>query len=209
MLIALLFFVMMCCTAVADTPAAPTPYSKVVGAYRFVMLAKDGDSVVRSSSGKTYPASGLYRDDGSVDPLWTVDWYAFEGQVFFADDARYMSRLGPWPLAGNYGELAVAFYDHGKLLKRYVVSDLVRRPEELPHSESHYSWHRNVSSDVAAARLSVETEEGETLAFDMRTGERTGAPAASTGRPVMPWMIAAGLAVGALALLLFRLKRMR
>lgn len=31
---------------------------------------------------KKYPTSGLYRNDGSTNPLWTVDWFSFDVRPF-------------------------------------------------------------------------------------------------------------------------------
>src|SRR4051794_40464122 len=75
--------------AFADSPAPPTSYKKLTPdqKYVFVMLspfAPDREagrliepyaSDVRTIR-ETYPNSGLYPNDGSTTPLWTVDWYA-------------------------------------------------------------------------------------------------------------------------------------
>ena len=52
---------------------------------RFERVYDDG---LVSESGDPYPASGLYRSDGSVKPVWTVSWYAADVRV-----ARYGARV--------------------------------------------------------------------------------------------------------------------
>ena len=39
-----------------------------------------------------YTQSGLYRNDGSRDPLWTFDWYAYNVDV--AADGVHLVRHG-------------------------------------------------------------------------------------------------------------------
>ena len=74
----------------ADSPGRPSSYVKpsADGRYLFVMIAPFSPESEASYWGgeratkirairKKYRASGLYRNDGSPEPLWTVDWYAF------------------------------------------------------------------------------------------------------------------------------------
>ncbi|QIF02561.1 hypothetical protein [Roseimicrobium sp. ORNL1] len=78
--------------------------------------------------------------DGEFVELWrTEGWYA--SQVFLSDDGRYLVRMGVWPRTNEeYTDVAVAFYDRGKLLKSYEVCDLIKRPHRIEHSVSHYWW---------------------------------------------------------------------
>ena len=39
-----------------------------------------------------YPCSGLYRNDGSDKPIWTVNWYAL--RVFVHPDGKHLVRMG-------------------------------------------------------------------------------------------------------------------
>ena len=91
-------------------------------------------------------------DEGKLVEKWKVSgWYSFE--VFLSEDGRYLIRMGPW----NRGrkpkadDLAVAFYQDGKLLKKYSTADLVRRPEAILASTSHYEW-------LARARSAIRGE---------------------------------------------------
>lgn len=177
--------------AAADDPVAPGDWRRPAGEYLFVMLAPHSSGMV-SSSGETYRQSGLYRP-GSAEPLWTVDFYAFEGMVHLLDDGKHLARLGPWPPTHDYGELAVAFYREGRLLRRYSVKDLVERPHQLPHSVSQYHWleYGATRFDPAAQHLTVVTRHGVTHRFDMTTGKKlVSAP--------QPWASPYWMALGAL-----------
>ena len=40
-----------------------------------------------------YSKSGMYRNDGTREPLWTVDWWAV---VTVPGDGVHVIRQGPW-----------------------------------------------------------------------------------------------------------------
>lgn len=165
--------------ALADSPAPIRDFSVELpnGEFLFVMLANntrdaynqlgyvEEDETLRN----TYPQSGMYRNDGSTTPLWTVDWNAFG--VTLASDGSHLIRWGPWPYQGNYFEIAVEFYRDGKLLKSYKVDDLVFNPMALPHSVSHYRWLEDAGEDLENNTIWVTTYEGRHLVFDMTTGK--------------------------------------
>lgn len=95
------------------------------------------------------PAFGIASEitlDGDLKELWRTDgWYAFQG--FLSNDGRYFVRMGPWASdQENHTDLAVAFYDRGKLLKQYQVKDLIRRESMLEYSVSHYRWRPSQQS---------------------------------------------------------------
>lgn len=78
--------------------AVPSPD----GRYLFVMLEprefkleeKDEEKSVPHTETlrEKYLSSGLYHNDGSKTPLWTVDWYA--NKVFVLSDGRRLIRFG-------------------------------------------------------------------------------------------------------------------
>lgn len=118
--------------------------------------------------GNVYPVSGLYRNDGSLTPLWTVDWYAFE--VRLSRDGRHLVRFGPRPSHARM--LAVAFYEEGRLLKAYTIEELVSNLEALPRSVSHFRWRAGADVDDRRQILRLRTLSGDTHLFDLTTGER-------------------------------------
>lgn len=55
---------------------------------------------------KTYPKSGLYKNDGSTLPVWTVEWFAQEVEPL--SDGIHIVRCGPW--ASSPFTQAVTFF---------------------------------------------------------------------------------------------------
>src|SRR5688572_28942850 len=80
--------------AFADTPAPISSYMRVSrnGAYVFVMLGKAGYRSSEVSEWEGYTQSGIYRNDSSKEPLWTVAWYAYNVDV--ASDGVHLVRHG-------------------------------------------------------------------------------------------------------------------
>ncbi len=101
-----------------------------------------------------------------------------------ANDAEHLARVGSWPRAGESPEslLALAFYRHGELLKKYSVLDLVPDPAKFERSVSHYRWLRRIDWNGSgySNELRVETVDDSVVVFDIRTGERVPKP------PVVP-----------------------
>jgi|GEM_PF-936996 len=188
-------FVALLCFAIpasvlADTPAPAHDYTQVTrdGHYIFVMLAREGYSsrgvLIDDELRKKYAQSGLYKNDGSTSPLWTVDWYASDVEV--SSDGQHVVRYGPWPLKGDYTELALAFHKNGKELSSYSVGQLVMDPSRLPHTVSHYWWLSYPMFDEEAGRFSVETKNGEKHELDVATGRIISStiPTAGPAQPV-------------------------
>jgi hypothetical protein len=111
----------------------------------------------------SYPFSGLYQVDDPREPLWTIDWYAHS--VELTEDGRFLVRRGPWG-----GPLGVAFYDRGKLMSTYDVSDLVSDMKKLVYTVSHYFWVDEWKFLPHAGRLHLRTLAGDQHVFDVTTG---------------------------------------
>lgn len=126
-------------------------------------------TTLRNSAGDAYPASGLYPANGSVTPTWSVDWHA--PMVYLSGNGRYLVRMGPW--AQKHNDLAVAFYDRGKLLRAYAIDDLIRHPEGLPRSISHFRWQKQISLDDENGSFRIATLGNEIHEFDITTGRVT------------------------------------
>jgi hypothetical protein len=136
----------------ADTPVAPFAFvaPSWSGMYYFEMIppqwnaAKDG--LLDNGHGVAYQ---LLRD-GSRKELWrTAGWYS--GRVFLAEGGVFLVRLEP-VIDGHHvsqGDLALAFYKNGVLMKQYSTADLVRNPEKVVSTVSHYYW---LASDVQRVR---------------------------------------------------------
>lgn len=79
------------------------------------------------------------KDNLVIDTLWKVNWYA--RSVFLLDDGNHLVRFGSWARdKRGLTDLAVAFYNKGKLTKEYKVRDLVKDFKSVRRSVSHYQW---------------------------------------------------------------------
>ena len=177
--------------ALADSPARPFSYKRVVpgGKYVFVMIApKTPEEDARPFNEETaagireirrlYTRSGLYRADDATEPLWTVDWYADEVEA--ASDAVHLVRHGPWPMFTRDGSArsgpdgdqeALSFFASGRLLRTYQIRELVDAPGRLPRSVSHFTWREDGRLDDSRSEYTLTTLDGNQFVFDIRTGE--------------------------------------
>jgi hypothetical protein len=200
--------------ASADMEGRTGPFAVETADKRFifVMVKSCSREEIHFSGFGKYPESGMYINDGSTTPLWTVDWC---GNVLLPSDGDYLVRRGPWSRASAGGdEEAITFFIQGRELKRYRVSDLIAFTYLLPHSASHYQWQRLIGQtqgasiidrkmepggahytvntgvvfDENAKTMTVETLQGDTYIFDYTTGE-----VLSAHRPVK--VAAVGLAI--------------
>jgi hypothetical protein len=177
--------------ALADTIGSPYSYKKVVpsGKYVFVMISP---LTIENDAGgwneemaagireirRVYKRSGMYRNDGSTEPLWTVDWYA---GVVVASDGVHLIRHGPWPalpeswykgpLGPALDQEAVSFLANGQLVRTYRIGELVKDPDRLPRSVSHFDWQDKGQLDDAKSEFTLTTLDGNNFVFDIRTGE--------------------------------------
>src|SRR5947209_5546518 len=93
----------------ADSPAPPRSYAKTSqnGQYLFVMrLPNWSESDEGRKIRETYPSSGLYRNDGSREAIWEVDWYTFDVEV--CNDGIHLVRKGG--SAQNFSDEAFSFF---------------------------------------------------------------------------------------------------
>jgi hypothetical protein len=198
--------------ALADSPAPPRSYKEVApgGKYVFVMIApRTLEDDVRGWNEETtagtreirrvYARSGMYRNEGSAEPLWTVDWYAHWVEV--ASDGVHLVRHGPW--ASSTDQEAISFFANGELLRTYRIRELVDNPLMLERSVSHFFWEQDGRLDDARLEYALSTKDGNRLVFDLCTGQIV-----SESRPVRAalWGAAAlGIAgLGLLAWLVWR-----
>lgn len=161
----------------ADSEVAPYSYKQITqdGKYVFVMLTSDKNEI-KTNDGKTYMYSGLYENNNSTDPLWTVDWYSYK--VYISQDGEHAAKLGPWPRLGDdrkldLNQLAVAFYDKGNLLEEYYIKDLVIDTGRLPVSVSHFQFSKEMNFDYSTNELTFLTYDGSEYVFDISTGQIT------------------------------------
>lgn len=158
----------------ADLTGPPRDFSveSPNGEFILVMLANSATQEVIKDVflRKNHPQSGLYRNDRSHELLWAVDWGPADASV--SSDGHHVVR---WGFGGRHGDYffktALEFYRDGKLLKRYMLDDLVANPFELPHSVSKYRWAEDYGHDDATNTIWVQTYEGRRYVFDLTTGK--------------------------------------
>lgn len=111
-----------------------------------------------------WPRSGMYRNDGSTLPLWSVDWFAYSVDVPSDGDhvVRYTSGGYGWT-----GAPALAFYRRGELLRSYKIADLVTFPALIDHG----SWLAETHLSDDAHTVAVRTETEERYVFNFQTGD--------------------------------------
>lgn len=130
--------------SLADIEAQPRSWviTSRSGEFLFKMVPSvghwDGDKQIieREAFGTAYQIDA----EGELIEQWRSEgWYTFE--AFLSDNGRYLARMGPWASDWeNQTDLAIAFYDKGKLVKRYEVRELIKDPETLSETSSHYFW---------------------------------------------------------------------
>jgi hypothetical protein len=163
----------------AEEPLPPFSYTATSPdrRYVFVMIAPislDEDLAIWGSADaervrtirERYSASGLYLNDGSTRPLWTVGWYAH--QVTPYSDGVHAIRHGPW--ADSVDAEAVTFLANGKILATYTVRDLVIYPSWLPHASQGVRWRGESTIDDDGRVLVLETSQYDHYVFDATSG---------------------------------------
>ncbi|HEX8637621.1 MAG TPA: hypothetical protein VF692_06140 [Pyrinomonadaceae bacterium] len=151
---------------------APYTYaaSSANNKYLFVMIAPPGEernATERSQKLRAeYPKSGMYLNDGSVKPLWTVEWYSFG--VFVASDGIHLVRQGS--MASSLDDEAFTFFAADKEIRSYKVRDVARKG--VLQMASHLIWQADIKIDDDEKTLSVTTLGEEKYSFDYRSGQR-------------------------------------
>lgn len=155
------------------------------GKYLLVMIYPKDDTGNRNNQlNDIYPQSGLYRNDGSRELIWSLPG-PFGGQVFLSDDANSLgSIVFPAEPKGD----GVRFYHKGKLVRAYKIEELTR-PDTVQNACPSCLWHGKVEFDQAAQVVAIAANDGRTWRFDLRTGDRA-APETSSGRfePGAGWL---------------------
>jgi hypothetical protein len=158
----------------------------------FVMLNREAPASLPDKDAQ-YSVSGMYLNDGSTTPIWTVDW---AGGVYLPNGGEYIVRRGRWArYSGTYNEEEFTLYRRNQPLRSYTVQDLVDFPWLLSHSASHYTvleeaceaTHKDgsvvivggseypnngsVRFDDANRKMEIRTQLGDRLRFDLISGE--------------------------------------
>jgi hypothetical protein len=165
--------------ALADQERTPRPrvFAATEGHVAFAMLPPERDAKTGLFKPGGRGIAYALQKDGSLKELYrTEGWYAFE--VFLSPDGKYLVRLGEWHRrAPAKDHLGVAFYRDGKLIKQYMVLDLLKDPTKARATVSHYFWRPDEGGDGPKPELadwdssfSLQTVDGWEYVFDLKTG---------------------------------------
>lgn len=144
--------------------------------YLFVMIAPTYSFGGRLSEGVRYPSSGLYPNNGTIRPIWKVDWFA--ANVDVSSDGRHLVRWSTWSdKPEERSHLAVAFYRDGKEIRRYSAAEVLKALGVPSMSENQFILSRKKSFDDLGGKVSISLPRGKDsgqlkrIVFDMRTGK--------------------------------------
>lgn len=146
----------------SDSEALPSDFSQVTknSDFIFVMLSPFEKRTLE------YNQSGLYKNNGTQLPEWTVDWYSFG--VIPHSNGKHLVRFGPW--ASSVLQEALSFYKNGKLIKQYNISDLIKDKSKLEHTVSHFSWREDVEYLEDEGVIYLKTKDNIEYIFSIYSG---------------------------------------
>lgn len=147
----------------------PKATTSSVGTAVFIMVPKlEGGYFKPDKSGGTmYLVDG----DGSLTKLWNVSgWYSHA--VFLTNDGDYLVRIGPWNSGAHPSkeDLALSFYKGGRLLRSYSTAELIRAPNAVRVTTSHYEWRSEEPPYIGMGEFWLTTIEGRFFVFDLESG---------------------------------------
>jgi hypothetical protein len=119
-----------------------------------------------------YSKSGMYRNDGSKQPLWTVDWWA---GVTVPGDGIHVIRHGPWSqrhasTKQDLEQTAFSIYANGKLTRSFQIGELVDNPKLMRISVSHFQWLRKSKILDDKHQYEIDTYDGNHIIFNLESG---------------------------------------
>ncbi len=155
---------------IARADMAPLRSHKKVlgnGKYLLVMLySKANGPNAANELNDLYPQSGLYPNDNTRKPIWTLQ-SPFEGQVFLSRDGEYLANI-VFPSECN-GD-GVHFYHKGKQIRSYKITELAHK-SAIQEACPSCIWHGLASFNEDAETIALEVHDGRTWTFDLRTGD--------------------------------------
>lgn len=180
-------------------PEPPDDYALPVGdgKFLFVMLADQpartpGNPLVRCRFSKR----GMYRNDGSTTPLWTLPEFRSRWSQVLCDDGVHMASIdGGIANEKSPKRPAVTFYANGAVIRTRDLTELVPDPSKLP--EGGYpigtQWVKEYDISPVSGLVTILTIPGDLVIYDA-TGTQVfrrdkGAPRAPiAGRAQADWI---------------------
>ena len=171
--------VLIASEATANTPLPARSYRVVTGGGEFVFVMiglwpphEDPDTAAIRAG---YKLSGMYRNDGSAEPLWVFgngNGYVYRDDLMVFPDGVHLVTRHRWP--SDPSHTVVAFHVSGQVVREYSVQELVDDPGALyvvRPGLPHYEWLRRLGCDDRRMECVVETADGNRFVFDVRTGQ--------------------------------------
>jgi hypothetical protein len=189
-------------TAVLAAPASAYTepplggYTKETPDKKFVFVVRpalgDPNGPGSDPVARKYPRSGLYRNDGSLTPLWTLP-PCYPRDAYPASDGVHLVTVPQivWTIydaAPAYTEV-LEFYANGRLVRSVRMGELLDVGAfARDRGPGWHAWLQAARIDDAAGTFTVETTAGTRRVFRLSTGELVeagrSAAAIRTGEPL-------------------------
>lgn len=184
--IILLIFLLIASGVQAYFPSEPVPYAiEFDNGEIFIMTDKypKDDMYIQNSLGIPYKKSGLYYKDSTTEMKWTFDFYAYENELFYLEDAEHFARINGEPIVIMSDEIGLSFYRNGELVKQYTVKQLTNRFREVRELVGNTCFWVS-GSKIINEELHLTNIEGQTYIFNMKTGEIVGVKKIKNGEEI-------------------------
>lgn len=119
----------------------------------------------------TYMQSGLYRNDGSTSPIWTIPFKDVTHEVYLGPQGKYLmlAHDGGSNWSGHLGHL-VTFYSDGRELASYTDEKLFSLVE-LGLPQVARSEYDNLAFDPQGMTFTIFGSQGVRIVFDVTSGQ--------------------------------------
>jgi hypothetical protein len=172
--------------------AKPTPDGKAV---LVAFGSADAEAKLKDTKTRSYVSDlrskyakpGLYAANDASTPIYLLDGYSPDEQLFLSADGRSTIRIeGEWWKTKAYpagkrlsteveqaqlDAVAVRCFTNGVVTHEYKLNELVSNPAELPHSPEHILWPAGAVLNQQTNLFHLFTQDSNKITFDIRTGE--------------------------------------
>jgi hypothetical protein len=218
------------CSASSGVFAEAISYTKPLSANKIFVMLGDPASEEKATAKrpkeaaeiqelrKKYPKSGVYLVT-TGEAVWQLpdDTFSpFDG-TFLSVDARHLIRVeGQWWRTKDFpggkrpsqeaqdeqlSATAISFFADGKLLKSYLLKDVLSDPAKVMHSPQHLLWYASGSLNEQTGRFLLFTQDSNRIIFNYQTGEVTNRVAVGLGNPLFTSILVVCGVLSALMLL--------
>ena len=145
-------------------------YDQEIAPYTYTIYSSNQEYCFKMESDSSGVAYQIKNTRCKYEIWKTHGWYSF--QTFITNDGSYLIRLGNWPRGDSPSvkDLAIAFYEKGKLIKSYSTRDLIKNDSLVVVSISHYRFMKD-EQNLTGYYFYLTTIDEILYKFDVRTGE--------------------------------------